>query len=801
MQVGFKSRAELDDLRCHLALWPLPSNDMADPAALSLQVGVLITNLIEYGHEVKGAQDQITSLCRELSALRGVLEDIKAQRSKKHADNGISDCLATARLIIDDLLHRMQPAGSRFQRGKQSWLWPFKQKEIEQVLARLGRINTSIIMIMMGAQQSVALDMQVLKDELRSVSGMISAELYSQKQKEIISFLAPVSPKVPHDEACSIWEGTHSGTWFVDILQPWLDTPYPQKSIMVLHGSSGAGKTTVISKAIEYITVTVKTVKLGYFYCRFNDEATQNVRNILGSWIAQIAAYRPSVLDRFSEAVSSKERLSTAWWEDALVQVAEELGPVILVLDAVNESKDDDAVRSCLMRLATRCQEIRFVISSTPFAEEVFSSKCLGVPMDSNEVDDDIEQYVRRTVRRSPILVQTGEADIVAVIVPQARGMFRWAECQMNLLSGCLTAKMVKKSLAHLPGSLDSTYIDILKRIPSATRPWVREVLMWLSYAYRPLTLVELAEAVVIEPSQSSIDDSCRIQPPEMILRLCKGLVTHNTTMHTVSLAHSSVRATLESETLRTSEVAEFWLSRNDCTPGIITKSLTYLLMDDFNLEVCDCEQMELELCHCFDTYPFLDYAGTMWAVHASMYIRSGATLREAQIRHIFALLGTSAGADKKPHFALWIRIIVEGLTEAIQNATPLYYAASFGLEPIVEIMLSQGLVDFNNARNPSYIDWKSGRNDCTPLGVAVFRGHIGVVQLLLCRGANPNATDAFGNSCLNYAVLDGDQDMIALLRRHGAEGPTDATVVTGLMASRGYELGWWQIPFGNLPP
>ncbi|GIZ48236.1 hypothetical protein CKM354_001130400 [Cercospora kikuchii] len=151
---------------------------MADPAALALQVGVLIKNLIEYGHEVKGAQDQITSLCRELSALRGVLEDIKSQRSHKIADNGLSDCVANARSIVDDLLHRMQISGSRFERAKQSWLWPFKQKEIEQVLARLARINTSIIMIMMGAQQSAALDMQTLKDELRSLTGIVSSELY-----------------------------------------------------------------------------------------------------------------------------------------------------------------------------------------------------------------------------------------------------------------------------------------------------------------------------------------------------------------------------------------------------------------------------------------------------------------------------------------------------------------------------------------------------------------------------------------------------------------------------------------------
>ncbi|PPJ51362.1 hypothetical protein CBER1_10061 [Cercospora berteroae] len=765
---------------------------MADPAALALQVGVLIKNLIEYGHEVKGAQEQITSLCRELSALRGVLEDVKAQRSDKVADNGISDCLANARLMIDDLLHRMQPSGSRLQRGKQSWLWPFKQKEIEQILARLGRINTFIIMIMMGAQQSVTLDMQVLRDELRSLASMVSSELYSQNQKRIMDFLAPVSPDLAHDEACSVWEGTHSGTWFVDILQPWLDTSGSKRSILALYGSSGAGKTTVISKAVEHVRTKPKRTKLCYFYCMFNDEASRDVRNILGSWLVQLAAHKPSILDPFDEVESGRNKLPLSLLEDALVEAVENVGPTILVLDAVNESRDEEKLRECMLRLTERCKDIRFVVSSTPYAPDLMSTKCMEVNMGPEEVDGDIEQYVRRVVSTSHLLAQAGEQGIVDVVVPQARGMFRWAECQMSLLSGCLTAKMVTRALTELPGSLDFTYMNILRRTPIATRPWVREILMWLSYAYRPLTLEELAEAVVIETGQSSMDDSCRIQPPETVLRLCQGLVAYTAATNTISLAHSSVRATLESRAILDSDVSEFGMSREECTPVIISKSLTYLLLDDFDPKFCHCDHMRR--CLCFESYPFFNYAGKMWAVHASMHLRRGNTFHDSEIEQMFTLLGVLElhGVKTTRHnFALWMKVILGDRTHSADTATPLYYAASFGLEPVVEITLSQGLINFDDPNNSSYIDWKSGRNSSTPLEVACYRRHIEVAELLLRYGADPNSTDVFGNSCLDYAVKNEDRAIISLLLRHGANGPTDTTMVAESLTMRfGRTLG-----------
>lgn len=46
---------------------------------------------------------------------------------------------------------------------------------------------------------------------------------------------------------------------------------------------------------------------------------------------------------------------------------------------------------------------------------------------------------------------------------------------------------------------------------------------------------------------------------------------------------------------------------------------------------------------------------------------------------------------------------------------------------------------------------------------------HAGVVQLLLGAGAEPNAVDKFGKTCLHWAAQDGKNDVVRLLLAAGA--------------------------------
>jgi ankyrin repeat protein len=56
------------------------------------------------------------------------------------------------------------------------------------------------------------------------------------------------------------------------------------------------------------------------------------------------------------------------------------------------------------------------------------------------------------------------------------------------------------------------------------------------------------------------------------------------------------------------------------------------------------------------------------------------------------------------------------------------------------------------------------------PLGAAAVAGHLGVVRLLLEKGANINATAAGGRTALHWAVDRGCEHVVALLLSKGAQ-------------------------------
>lgn len=91
-------------------------------------------------------------------------------------------------------------------------------------------------------------------------------------------------------------------------------------------------------------------------------------------------------------------------------------------------------------------------------------------------------------------------------------------------------------------------------------------------------------------------------------------------------------------------------------------------------------------------------------------------------------------------------------------GCTPLLWAVLAGALRTVELLLRMGAqVNANNL------------DEETPLHWAATTGHLQIAELLLQRGANVNARDVFGVAPLRSALLNEDQEMIALLRRFGA--------------------------------
>jgi ankyrin repeat protein len=61
-------------------------------------------------------------------------------------------------------------------------------------------------------------------------------------------------------------------------------------------------------------------------------------------------------------------------------------------------------------------------------------------------------------------------------------------------------------------------------------------------------------------------------------------------------------------------------------------------------------------------------------------------------------------------------------------------------------------------------------RRDATPLAVAAREGHVGVVRLLLKRGAEVHTAGRTGNTALHYAAMEGHEEVVNVLLSSGAD-------------------------------
>lgn len=138
----------------------------------------------------------------------------------------------------------------------------------------------------------------------------------------------------------------------------------------------------------------------------------------------------------------------------------------------------------------------------------------------------------------------------------------------------------MRHALANMPENLQETYASMLNRIPKADHALAREALLWLSFADEPLNLAELSEAVVLEESDTRLDDDSRLYRPQILLDICQGFVDFS--MGKITLAHSSIKTFLCSEWIQSSAVEFFGLNPATGNRILMRKCLTYLLFEDF---------------------------------------------------------------------------------------------------------------------------------------------------------------------------------------------------------------------------
>ncbi|KAJ4474852.1 hypothetical protein J3R30DRAFT_3406048 [Lentinula aciculospora] len=203
----------------------------------------------------------------------------------------------------------------------------------------------------------------------------------------------------------------------------------------------------------------------------------------------------------------------------------------------------------------------------------------MNIALDSkkSKVDEDIAMYITHEVKSSKF---TGEfrTTIMETLKKDAHGQFCWVECQLRELEICATPKITKTALQNLPKDLSETYEQALKQIEKKTKDQVedaRNLLLWLLYAYEPISVNQIKEILAIDI--------------ELDLIISSTLVTQGLD-GIVQLAHSSVK--------------EFLISN-------------YEMKDILHPEWTETDILSIHNAERERTFHIFNYAVQNWPVHA----------------------------------------------------------------------------------------------------------------------------------------------------------------------------------------
>ncbi|KAJ7675984.1 hypothetical protein DFH06DRAFT_672643 [Mycena polygramma] len=614
-----------------------------------------------------------------------------------------------------------------------------------------------------------------------------------------------------------------TGSWFLEDTKftKWKEEP----GYLWIRGNSGTGKSVLSSIAIDHLfdyrRVKVanshpSTPKFGiaYFYFDFRDEKKQLVENMLRSIIMQLSEQSPtpySVLDQHFESCQGGKFPT---YDDLLAMLPTILAQftgTYIVLDALDECSEPDELIEFISTFRGWAKAVHLLVASQPrtvFLDSAAFEGALVVVLELDTTHADILGFVNSELALNFKLKHLKKAkDAALKIVDKSNGMFRMAACLLQELTRKRINPNIEQILAKLPNDLFGIYGRFLQPIDEDDFVYVATLLRWLAFSARPVTLLELDEALAINFSEP-LADRWVFEPEnrgsaEKVWDLLEGLVTlhvgpvisrhesdsdepnseshgsdsrsygsdsESGSMSESNLLSDSSESAADPEssspfngahskeagpvvTLAHSSVADYIVSKQFLDE--YKHDLREAPSHTFLAQSCVTYLLHFENnplnAHTLPQYPLARYAAEFWSHHL-LRCHDRGVLQHSTMHLLeqgsqqYVAMNCMCDLNAPWRDPDWSR----------HAPWPLYLCSLIGFVEGVEIVLDNG-ADVNAAGGSA-------------LQAAARRGNVDTVRLLLNHGADVNAAGGEYGGALQYAVRNRHMDTVRLLLEHGAD-------------------------------
>jgi len=317
--------------------------------------------------------------------------------------------------------------------------------------------------------------------------------------------------------------------------------------------------------------------------------------------------------------------------------------------------------------------------------------------------------------------------------------------------------KAMRRALEELDSGDDAykiAYEKAMHRISGQTddqRQLATQVLSWITFAKRPLTIQELQHALAVDiyDYQSDCFESDNITDIDFIRSVCAGLVTVDKIVGVIRLVHHTAQQYFD-QTRAEHFPRGDWQIATTCHQYLCYRNVSpepLLSRDEYRKRL--------------QQWPLYGYASEYWHEHIDMskrhsdignFLKNAYACAGAYQTAVIAKYTQYEGSDY--YFVSWDFAMGSACSMA------LHWAAFVGHEDIARELL-QGGCDVNQE------DFEG----MTPLMVASRQGHGGLVRMLLCEWHAEATTSEQGKSPLLYATTFNQEKTVRVLLEHSHVG------------------------------
>lgn len=262
----------------------------------------------------------------------------------------------------------------------------------------------------------------------------LKSKINSKQDLEILNWLTPLKYDLQQNDYFQRRQAD-TGQWFLDSkeFQQWLKA---SSKTLFCPGLPGAGKTILTSVVVNNLAQRFSkdpSVGIAYIYCNFRRTEEQNIRDLLGSLLKQLAGgYRslPSeVKDLYDRHKARQTRPSLEEIVDALHFVAAKCSRVFILVDALDECQVSDGCRNRLLSELCHLQEkheANILATSRP-VPEISDHLKVSESLEIRASTDDVRRYLESNMGQLPTCVGRNrqlQEDIKVGISKAVDGMY-----------------------------------------------------------------------------------------------------------------------------------------------------------------------------------------------------------------------------------------------------------------------------------------------------------------------------------------------------------------------------------------